>query len=164
MPRLRLKNRKLSRQSDQRRVLIRTLATQLIEHQAITTSRVRAKALVPYVERIVSSARRGDISARRFVRSRVDTVWATNHLVDTIAPQMKRQSGFLRITPAGSKVGDNTTLVQVSFVDPIDSSSKNKNKETSTTTVKAKQISIQGSKTRKATTTRSTENKKGSSK
>lgn len=110
-------DRKLSRERDQRRLLIRTLATQLVMHKSITTSRPRAKVLVPYIERIVARGQKGGLHARRYVRARLDTVEATHEVLDIIAPQSKRGSGFVRSKRAGFKVGDNTPLVTVSFVD-----------------------------------------------
>lgn len=112
-------DRKLSRQRDQRRILIRTLATQLVETHAITTTAPRSKALKPYVEKLISKAVKGGLAQRRLVRSKLDTTSATNHLFDLIAPQMKRTSGFLTTSRAGSRKGDGTSLITLSFVDAI---------------------------------------------
>lgn len=119
MPRVRTSAKKLSKTRDLRRALVRTLATNLVYEKSITTTRSRAKTVIPYVERLVSRAKRGQLHHRRYVRSRLDTVEATHELFDVIAPQMKRDSGFLRIKTAGSKVGDGTPIVRVSFVDEI---------------------------------------------
>jgi large subunit ribosomal protein L17 len=119
MPRLRASERKLSRQTDPRRLLIRTLATQLVEHHSITTTWPRAKRLVPYIDRLTARAKKGDLTARRYVRARLDTVEATHHLIDVIAPQTKRDSGFVRQVRAGFRSGDRAPLATVSFVDEI---------------------------------------------
>jgi len=119
MPRLRSIERKLSRQADARGLLVRTLATQLIMHGTITTSRPRAKAVLPYVERVISRAKRGDLTARRYARQRLDTTEATHRLVDVIAPQLKRDSGFVRLKSAPARVGDGSPQASLSFVDEI---------------------------------------------
>lgn len=123
MPRLRTIDRKLSRGKDHRRILIRTLATQLIMHKTIKTNYTRAKVLVPYVERLISKAKRGDLASRRYARARLDTVEATHILLDEIAPQIKRDSGFVRVKPSPPKSGDNTKMSIISFVDEFSSGS-----------------------------------------
>lgn len=119
MPRLRSIERKLSRQADARGLLLRTLATQLIMHGVITTSRPKAKALLPYVERVISRAKRGDLTARRYARQHLDTTEAAHRLVDVIAPQLKRDSGFVRLKAAPARVGDGSPQATLSFVDEI---------------------------------------------
>jgi large subunit ribosomal protein L17 len=112
--------RKLRRERDQRRALLKGLATQLVEHGSITTTLPRAKELVPYVEVLVTKAKRGDLHNRRQVISDLTTTEAAHKLVDEIAPQLsKRNGGYLRIKKAGSRVGDNAGLAKVSFVDEL---------------------------------------------
>lgn len=119
MATLRSIDRKLSRQRDQRRVLIKTLATQLVEHHRVTTSAPKAKALKPYVERLVSQAVKGGLARRRLVRAKLDTAQAANHLFDLIAPQMKRTSGFLTHQKSPARQGDLTPMTTLNFVDSI---------------------------------------------
>lgn len=143
MPRLRTIDRKLSRETDARGLLVRTLATQLVMRGTITTGRPRAKATLPYAERLVARAKRGDLTARRYVRSHLDTVEAAHRLVDVIAPQMKRDSGFIRLKPALSRVGDGSPQATLSFVDEIKDQPApvkpiKKNKATTKAPVKAK--------------------------
>ena len=126
MPRLRSIDRKLSRQADARRILLKTLATQLVEHGRITTTRPRAKALVPYIERLVSTAKDSGLSNRRYAESRLDTVQAAHRLVDVVAPQMKRASGFVRLKAADSRGGDDAPMASVEFVDRIEEISRAK--------------------------------------
>lgn len=112
-------DRKLSRKTDQRRVLIRTLASQLIEHGQITTSAPKSKVLKPYVEKLTSSAVKGGLARRRRAISQLDTVYSANRLFDLIAPQMKRTSGFLTTSRAPERSGDLTPMVTLKFVDEI---------------------------------------------
>lgn len=111
-------DRKLSRQTDQRRLLVRILAVQLIEHGKITTTRPRAKVLKPYVEKLTASALKGGLARRRRAISQLD-VYSANRLFDLIAPQMKRTSGFLSSSRAPERSGDLTPMVTLKFVDEI---------------------------------------------
>lgn len=111
-------DRKLSRQTDQRRLLVRTLAVQLIEHGKITTTEPRAKVLKPYVEKLTASAIKGGLARRRRAIGQLD-VYSANRLFDLIAPQMKRASGFLSSSRAPQRSGDLTPMVTLKFVDEI---------------------------------------------
>jgi len=115
------KGRKFGREKDQRRALMKGLATSLIEHGSIETTLMKAKDLVPYVEVLITKAKKGDLHARRQVISDVSTIAAAHKLVDEIAPQLKgRTSGHLRITRTRLRVGDNTQMATVSFVDKLE--------------------------------------------
>lgn len=114
--------RKLRRDRDQRRALLKGLASQLIEHGAIETTLPKAKEIVPYVEVLITKAKRADLHNRRQVISALTTKDAANKLVDEIAPQLKgRNSGHLRIKRTTLRVGDNAQLARVSFVDELKS-------------------------------------------
>ena len=110
--------RKLGRTRDPRRALMKGLATALIDHRRVTTSRAKAKELVPYVERLITKAKRGDLASRRRIIARVATVDSAHRLVDQLAGQLDgRTSGHLRLKPAGFRRGDQSSLATVSFVD-----------------------------------------------
>ena len=112
--------RHLHRDRDQRRALLKGLATQLIEHGSIETTLPKAKELRPYVEKLVTKAKKGDLHNRRLILSDVTTVGAAHKLVDEIAPQLKaRTSGYLRIKRTTTRVGDNAQLARISFVDEL---------------------------------------------
>lgn len=114
------KGRKFGRETDQRRALIKGLAAELIDHESITTTMPKAKELVPYVEKLITKAKVGDLHNRRQVISKVAHVDAAHKLVDEIAPKLTaRQSGHLRIERAGYRRGDNAEMATVSFVDNI---------------------------------------------
>ena len=114
------KGRKFGREKDQRRALLKGLATSLIEHGRIETTLPKAKDLVPYVETLITKAKKGDLAARRQIISSVTTVTAAHKLVDEIAPQLTgRTSGHLRVKRTSLRVGDNTQMATVSFVDEL---------------------------------------------
>lgn len=110
--------RKLHRQLDQRRALIKALADSLIKYETIETTLPKAKEVVPYVEKLITKAKKGDLHSRRQIISALQTVESAHKLVDELAPRMKdRTSGHLRIKPSNLRRGDNAQLAKVSFVD-----------------------------------------------
>ncbi|MHB1864658.1 MAG: 50S ribosomal protein L17 [Candidatus Saccharimonadales bacterium] len=112
--------RKLHRQRDQRRALIKGLADSLIKYQKIETTKAKAKEVVPYVEKLITKAKKGDLSSRRQIISSLQTLESAHKLVDELAPRMKsRASGHLRIKLSKTRIGDNAQLVTVSFVDEL---------------------------------------------
>ena len=112
--------RKLRRERDQRRALIKGLATSLIEYGSIETTLPKAKEVVPYVEVLITKAKKGDLHNRRQVIAGLSTLTAAYRLVDEIAPQLTgRTSGHLRIKRTRARVGDNAQLARISFVDDL---------------------------------------------
>lgn len=117
--------RKFGRERDQRKALIKGLATQLVEHGSIETTLQKAKEVVPYVEVLITKAKRGDLHNRRQVIAGLSTLEAAHKLVDEVAPQLSgRTSGHLRIKRTRARVGDNAELARVSFVDELKSAEK----------------------------------------
>ena len=114
------KGRKFGRETDQRRALQRGLMRALIEHQSITTTLARAKEIRRSTEKLVTIAKKGGLANRRLLISRLDDIKTADLLMDVIAPQIKRDSGYLRIERAGFRKGDNTEMATISFVDDID--------------------------------------------
>ncbi len=124
--------RKLHRDSAQRLALLRGLSISLIEHGSIETTLPRAKELVPFIEPIITKAKRGDLASRRGVLSALDNQTAMKTLVDQLAPQMNgRVSGHVRITRTRLRVGDNAQMASVSFVDKLNREGRGKKEEVS---------------------------------
>lgn len=114
------KGRKFGRERDQRRALMKGLATSLIEHGSIETTLPKAKELAPYIEKLVTKAKRGDLASRRAIIAAVSTQAAAHRLVDEIAPQLtKRDSGHVRVVRTRIRTGDNAQMASISFVDEI---------------------------------------------
>jgi len=112
--------RKFHRERDERRALIKGLADSLIKYESIETTLPKAKAVVPYVEKLITKAKKGDLHNRRQVISDLQTVASAHKLVDEIAPKLKgRSSGHLRLEKTGLRRGDNAQLARVSFVDDL---------------------------------------------
>lgn len=114
------KGRKFGRETDQRRALVKGLATSLIEHTSIRTTLPKAKELRPYVEKLITKAKKGGLHNRRQIISKVATVDSAHKLVDEIAPKLgDRTSGYLRIVKEDSRRGDNAPMARISFVDDL---------------------------------------------
>lgn len=119
--------RKLHRERGPRRALIKGMADALVRDTSIETTLPKAKEIVPYLEKLITKAKKGNLHNRRQVLSGLQTVTNAHKLVDEIAPKLKgRSSGYLRIEKTDHRRGDNAQLVRVSFVDdlagnPVDS-------------------------------------------
>jgi len=120
MPTTRIATKKFRRERDQRWALLRGLATSLVEYESIETTLIKAKALRPYAEKLITKAKRGDLHARRQVLSSLDTPDAAHKLIDEIAPKIKRDSGYLRIEKTTLRRGDGTQMAKISFVDSLE--------------------------------------------
>lgn len=132
------KGRKLHRDAAQRTALLKGLATSLIEHGSIETTLPKAKELVPYFEKLITKAKKGNLHNRRQIIAKVSTRESAHQLVEEIAPQLKgRVSGHLRIEKTRFRVGDNAQLARVSFVDELKAAPTEKPVESPKEKVKA---------------------------
>lgn len=112
--------RKLGRERDQRRALLKGLATSLVEHGKIETTLPKAKELVRYIEKLITKAKKGDLASRRAVIAGLSTTAAAYKLVDEVAPQLGgRTSGHVRLKRTRLRVGDGAQMASVSFVDDL---------------------------------------------
>jgi large subunit ribosomal protein L17 len=114
------KGRKFNRERDQRTALLKGLADSLVKYESIETTLPKAKEVVPYVEKLITKAKKGDLHNRRQVISGLQTVASAHKLVDEVAPKLAgRNSGHLRIERTELRRGDNAQLARVSFVDDL---------------------------------------------
>jgi large subunit ribosomal protein L17 len=114
------KGKKFGRERDQRSALIMGLADSLIKYESIETTLTKAKEVVPYVEKLVTKAKKGDLHNRRQIISSLQTLESAHKLVDEIAPKLgARTSGYLRIEKTAPRRGDNALLARISFVDDL---------------------------------------------
>ncbi len=111
-------HRKLNRTSAHRTAMFANMAASLIKHEQITTTLPKAKELRPFVERLVTLAKRGDLHARRLAISRVRDNEQVGKLFATLGPRYKaRNGGYIRVLHAGHRYGDNAPLAVIEFVD-----------------------------------------------
>ena len=114
------KGRKLGRQRDQRRALLKGLATSLVMEESIETTLPKAKELVRYIEKLITKATKGNLANRRAVIAGLSTQVAAVKLVDQIAPQLTgRTSGHIRVERTRLRVGDGAQMAIVEFVDEL---------------------------------------------
>ena len=126
------KGRKFGRETDQRRALTRGLMCSLIKKQSITTTLARAKEIRRETEKLITRAKKGGLFNRRLIIARLNDHETATLLIDEIAPQIKRDSGYLRIERAGFRRGDNAEMGTISFVDEISFEKKEEPKKPAT--------------------------------
>ena len=99
------------------RLMLRNLATSLINHGRIETTETKAKRLRPVAERLVTFAKRGDLASRRRVMQQVTDKGAVHKLFTEIAPLVSdRLGGYTRITKLGFRKGDNAPMCVIELV------------------------------------------------
>jgi large subunit ribosomal protein L17 len=102
--------------SHQRKILA-NLAASLIQEERITTTETRAKQLRPYVEKMVTKARRGDLHARRLVLRKIQDGEVVTKLFDDVGPRYAdRPGGYTRIVKLGPRRGDGAEMCIIEFV------------------------------------------------
>jgi large subunit ribosomal protein L17 len=110
--------RKLGRTASHRTAMFANMAASLIKHEQITTTLPKAKELRPFVEKLVTLGKKGDLHARRQAISQVRDVTQVGKLFETIGPRYAdRQGGYIRIMKAGYRHGDNAPMAVIEFVD-----------------------------------------------
>jgi large subunit ribosomal protein L17 len=98
---------KLGRNTSHRRALLRNLVTSVLERDRVETTLVKAKAVRPHVERMITLGKRGDLHARRQALSFLMTDEVVTRLFETVAPRYgDRNGGYLRIVRTGFQRGD----------------------------------------------------------
>jgi len=114
--RKRKKGRKFARKRDQRRALRKTLAGSLVEKQRIKTTLAKAKELRPFIEKLVTHARKQDVAAMRHLLRYLPKKSAKK-LLNNIAPKFKdRPGGYTRIVKIGARKSDSAKLAIIEFV------------------------------------------------
>ena len=114
----RVGGRKLQRTSSHRTALFRNQAAALIKHEQITTTLAKAKELRPYVEKLVTLAKKGGLSNRRLAHARLLDETQLKKLFEVLADRYKgRNGGYVRIVKAGIRASDAAQIAIIEFVD-----------------------------------------------
>jgi len=114
----RVAGRKLQRTSSHRQALFRNMAASLIKHEQITTTVAKAKELRPYVEKLVTLAKKGGLSNRRLAHSRIMDEAQERKLFEVIGPRYaNRNGGYTRVVKAGIRISDASPIAIIEFVD-----------------------------------------------
>ena len=102
------------------RLMLANLATALLEHGRITTTETKAKRLRPYVEKLITFGKRGDLHARRQVLKVIRDKGVVHTLFDEIGPRYEnRPGGYTRIVKVGPRKGDNAPMALIELVEPL---------------------------------------------
>jgi large subunit ribosomal protein L17 len=99
------------------KAILANMAAHLIAAEAITTTEAKAKALRPYVEKLVTKAKHGGLHRQRIVVSRIHDKDMAHKLFEEIGPRYaNRNGGYTRILKLGPRHGDNAPMARIEFV------------------------------------------------
>ena len=113
----RVAGRKLGRTSAHRLAVLRNLATDLIRHERIQTTLMKAKELRPFAERLITLGRRGDVHARRRIARHIHDGEVAKKLVDVISTRFaQRPGGYTRILKLGPRRGDAAEMAILEMI------------------------------------------------
>ena len=116
MPRPR-KGKRLGGSPSHQKAILSNLAQSLIWDEQVTTTLTKAKVLRPYVEKIITKARRGDLHSRRLVLRDINDLEVVTKLFDEVAPRYRRRpGGYTRIVKIGPRRGDNAEMAVIELV------------------------------------------------
>ncbi|WP_029936448.1 50S ribosomal protein L17 [Sphingomonas sp. UNC305MFCol5.2] len=114
----RVGGRKLQRTSAHRIALFRNMSAALIKHEQITTTVAKAKELRPYVEKLITLAKKGGLSNRRLAHARLLDDAQLTKLFDVLAARYAdRNGGYTRVIKAGIRASDASPMAIIEFVD-----------------------------------------------
>ena len=110
--------RRLNRDTDARKALMRNLCSSLLQNGRITTTEAKAKELRRWVDRLITTARVGDVAARRRVAAEVSQPEVVERLFSNLVPRLgERAGGYTRIIHKGPRHGDAAPMVVIELVD-----------------------------------------------
>ena len=113
-----ISGRKLNVTSAHRVSMLRNMASSLLKHEQITTTLPKAKELRPYVERIITLGKRGDLHARRQAAAQIREDAIVRKLFDTLGPRYAaRSGGYTRVLRAGIRYGDAAQMAVIELVE-----------------------------------------------
>ena len=113
-----IKHRKLNRTSSHRKALLMNMSNALIKHEQITTTLPKAKELRPFIEKVVTLGKKGDLSSRRKAMSILQDEKMTKKIFDILAERYsQREGGYTRIIKLGNRFGDNASTAVIEFVE-----------------------------------------------
>lgn len=111
-------HRKLGRTTSHRKAMFANMAASLIEHEQIVTTLPKAKEMKPFMDKLITLAKRGDLHARRQAISKVRNVEQVGKLFETLGPRYaERNGGYTRVLKAGFRHGDNAPMAVIELVD-----------------------------------------------
>ncbi|EER22594.1 MULTISPECIES: 50S ribosomal protein L17 [spotted fever group] len=113
-----IKGRKLNVTSSHRQAMLANMAVALVTHEQIKTTLPKAKELRPYIETLITKAKKADLTVRRSILSKIKDKKAVEKLINILGTRYKdRPGGYTRIIKAGFRYGDLAPIAYIEFVD-----------------------------------------------
>jgi len=113
----RVKGKKLDRKKAPRELMLRNLASSVIMYEKVKTTEAKAKAVRPLVEKVITTARKGGLTARREIISLLPQKLAVKKAMEVLAARYKeRPGGYCRIVKLASRQGDGAKVVQLELI------------------------------------------------
>lgn len=113
-----ISQRKLGRKSGHRTAMFRNMSAALIKHEQILTTAPKAKELRPYIEKLITLAKRGGLSNRRLAMSKLQDETQLKKLFEVLAERYSdREGGYTRVIKAGYRGSDAAAMAVIEFVD-----------------------------------------------
>lgn len=113
-----IKGRKLNVTSSHRQAMLTNMVVALVTHEQIKTTLPKAKELRPYIETLITKAKKADLTVRRSVLSKIKDKKAVEKLINILGTRYKdRPGGYTRIIKAGFRYGDLAPIAYIEFVD-----------------------------------------------
>lgn len=118
---------KLGMRTSHREAMLRNMVTSLLEHESITTTDARAKAIRSVADNMITLGKRGDLHARRQAMQTIRSKKVTSLLFDEIAPRFSnREGGYVRVVKKGFREGDRAAMSLVELVEKNPEKAKEK--------------------------------------
>ncbi len=112
--------RKLSRSRKSRRALFRNLVTAIVANGKIVTTKAKAKAVVPMIDKLINLAKKNTVAARRDVFAKLGNQRITTDRIFSIAPSFsKKTGGYLILTPLNTRLGDSSEMTRMEWSETI---------------------------------------------
>ena len=113
----RIAGRKLGRPKDQRVALLRSLVSELVLHDRITTTEAKAKEARSFAEKLISYGKKGSLHHRRLALAQIPNQVVVRQVFDSLAPRfVDREGGYTRIVKLGRRKGDGAPLAMLELV------------------------------------------------
>ncbi len=113
----RVKGKILGRKKEPRELMLRNLASSVLIYEKVKTTKAKAKEVRSLVEKCISLAKKGDLSAHRRLISILPQKMAIKKSVEVLGKKYKdRAGGYTRIVKLGNRQGDGAEIVQIELV------------------------------------------------
>src|SRR3972149_8347624 len=116
----RVSHRKFSRDTNARKALLKNLANDLILRERVRTTEAKAKAIRPFVEKLITKSKDNTITSRRLLISKLGRENSVQKLLELVGPTFKdRPGGYTRIIKLVPRVGDKAEMAMIEFSENV---------------------------------------------